>query len=82
VEIEGKNVLVLGAYGEAGIAICRQILRYRPEIVIDCINTATALSYQNIYHAYEARNSGGTDQTDAAAVLYQLLSATRSSTNR
>ncbi|MBP7528452.1 MAG: hypothetical protein KA801_11025 [Syntrophorhabdaceae bacterium] len=163
-EIEGKNVLVLGAYGEAGIAICRQILRYlpaelvlaslteqeaqwalkelapetpsycrvmaswgnvfvrwflkdmriadivaskehlrtvvddnlneltddilsestlyrlitehRPEIVIDCINTATALSYQNIYHTYEARNRGGTDPTDAAAVLYQLLSAT------
>lgn len=163
-EIEGKNVLVLGAYGEAGIAICRQILRYlpaelvlaslteqeaqwalkeltpetpsyckvmaswgnvfvrwslkdmriadivaskehlrtvvddnlneltdnilsestlyrliaehRPEIVIDCINTATALSYQNIYHAYETWDRGGTDQTDAAAVLYQLLSAT------
>lgn len=163
-EIEGKNVLVLGAYGEAGIAICRQILRYlpaelvlaslteqeaqwalrelapeapsyckvmaswgnvfvrrslkdmriadiaaskeclrtvvddnlneltddilsestlyrlitehRPEIIIDCINTATALSYQNIYHACEARNRCGSDQADPAAVLYQLLSAT------
>ncbi len=162
-EIEGKNVLVLGAYGEVGIAICRQILRYlpaelvmtslneqeaqsalkeisveapsycklmassgnifvrwplkdmrladivaseehlrtlvddnlnelseeilaestlyrlimqhRPEIIIDCINTATALSYQNIYHAYqtmgdECEHAGG------LAMLYQLLSTT------
>ncbi len=162
-EIEGKNVLVLGAYGEAGIAICRQILRYlpavlvvtslteqeaqwalkelapetpsycklmassgnifvrwplkdirltdiaacgehlrtlvddnlgelsreiltestlyrivtehRPEIIIDCINTATALSYQNIYHAYQAMDRNG-ESTDGLTGLYQLLSAT------
>ncbi len=162
-EIEGKNVLVLGAYGEAGIAICRQILRYlpaelvvaslteeeaqwalkelepetpsyckvraswgnifvrwplkdmrladiasspehlrtmvddnlneltediltastlyrlvtefRPEIIVDCINTATALSYQNIYHAYHAMEGAGERSTDAADLPYHLLSA-------
>lgn len=163
-EIEGKNVLVLGAYGEAGIAICRQILRYlpaelvvtslaeeeaqwalkdlepetpsyckvraswgnifvrwplkdmrladiasspehlrtmvddnlneltediltastlyklvtefRPEIIVDCINTATALSYQNIYHAYHTMEGAGEGSRDAAPDLpYHLLSA-------
>lgn len=165
-EIEGKNVLVLGAYGEVGIAICRQILRYlpaelliaslseqetqsalkelsaetpsycklmaasgnifvrwplkdmrlsdivaseehlhtlvddnlnelsetiltestlyrlitqhRPEIIIDCINTATALSYQNIYHAYQTigveKEQEGPDSS--RAMMYQLLSTT------
>jgi hypothetical protein len=163
VEIEGKNVLVLGAYGEAGIAICRQILRYlpaelvvtslteeeaqwalkelepetpsycrvrgssgnifvrwplkdmrladiacsrehlrtmvddnlneltedileastlyrlvteyRPEIIIDCINTATALSYQNIYHAYRMMEGTGGGSTDTPDLPYHLLSA-------
>ncbi len=162
-EIEGKNVLVLGAYGEAGIAICRQILRYlpaelvvtslteeeaqwalkelepetpsyckvraswgnvfvrwslkdmrladiaasrehirtmvddnldeltedilaastlyrviaecRPEIIIDCINTATALSYQNIYHAYNTMEGTDGRWTDARDLPYHLLSA-------
>lgn len=162
-EIEGKNVLVLGAYGEAGISICRQILRYlpaelvvtslseheaqaalkdlsieapsycklmaasgnifvrwslkdirladivasdenlqtlvddnlnelteeiiaestlnrlimqyRPEIIIDCINTATALSYQNIYHMYRVMHDRPED-TDNMSVLYKLLSTT------
>jgi len=30
----------------------RLILEHRPEIIIDCLNTATALSYQNIYQCY------------------------------
>lgn len=163
-DIEGKNVLVLGASGEAGIAICRQVLKYlpaelvvaclteqesqwalnelspetpsycklmafsgnifvrsslkdvrladiaaspervqslvddnlneltreiltkstlnqlitqhRPEIIIDCVNTATALSYQNIYHVYDAMNRNTARDIDSHAVLYQLLSAT------
>jgi hypothetical protein len=29
------------------------IARHRPEIIIDCINTATALAYQNIYQSYK-----------------------------
>ncbi len=162
-EIEGKNVLVLGAYGEAGIAVCRQILRYlpaelvvtsltegeaqwalkelapetpsyckvmassgnifvrwslkdmrladiaasrehvktvvddnlgelteeilsastlyrlitehRPEIIVDCVNTATALSYQNIHHAYEAVDTDAA-LVDGMSAIYEVLSAT------
>lgn len=29
------------------------VLRYRPEIVVDTINTATAFAYQNVYHSVE-----------------------------
>jgi nucleoside-diphosphate-sugar epimerase len=31
----------------------RVITKHRPEIIIDCINTATALAYQNIYQGYQ-----------------------------
>ncbi len=165
-EIEGKNVLVLGAYGEVGIAICRQVLRYlpaelvvtslteqeaqsalkelsseapsycklmassgnifvrwplkdmhlsdivaseehlrtlvddnlnelseeilsestlykliaqhRPEIIIDCINTATALSYQNIYQTYQAMGTESEHKGTCGSqtIMYQLLSTT------
>ncbi len=26
--------------------------KYKPEIIIDCINTATAIAYQDVYHTY------------------------------
>jgi hypothetical protein len=29
------------------------VMRYRPEIVVDTINTATAFAYQNVYHSVE-----------------------------
>jgi len=31
----------------------RIITKHRPEIIVDCINTATALAYQNIYQSYQ-----------------------------
>jgi len=33
-EIKGKTVLVLGGYGEVGIAVCRQLLIYEPTALI------------------------------------------------
>jgi hypothetical protein len=165
-EIKEKTVLVLGAYGEVGIAICRQILRYqptklivtslmeeesraalnelqaetcdrqeieaffgnifvrwsmkdmrvtdivglkdyvktlvlvddnlaelseeifaestlhkliakyRPNIIIDCINTATTLSYQNLYQAYQQEIDVKNEHLDKQSAIYRLLSTT------
>lgn len=33
-EIKGKRILVLGGYGEVGIAVCRQLLIYEPELLV------------------------------------------------
>ena len=53
------------------------ILQYRPEIIVDCINTATALAYQNIYHCYKETCQGqhfSTDVEEQMNLMYRLLS--------
>lgn len=35
-----------------GSALYKLIENYRPEIIIDCINTSTAIAYQDIYNSY------------------------------
>lgn len=35
------------AFGRSSLA--RLILQYRPDVIVDCINTATAISYQDVY---------------------------------
>jgi hypothetical protein len=52
------------------------IMEYQPEIIVDCINTATVLAYRNVYRSYEElleRETGGS-VVDADRV-YNLLSA-------
>jgi hypothetical protein len=53
------------------------IVDYRPEIIVDCINTATALAYQNIYHCYKEICQGqhfSTDAKEQMNSIYRLLS--------
>jgi hypothetical protein len=53
------------------------IVEYRPEIIVDCLNTATALAYQNIYHCYKETCQGqhsSTDTKEQMNSLYRLLS--------
>jgi len=53
------------------------IVEYRPEIIVDCINTATALAYQNIYHLYKETCQGqhfSTDAEEQMNSMYRLLS--------
>ncbi|TVQ89407.1 MAG: hypothetical protein EA397_15215 [Deltaproteobacteria bacterium] len=45
-------------YGDFDIAyrenhLVNLIRRHRPEVVVDCVNTATGLSYQNVFHSVE-----------------------------
>lgn len=60
-----------GLYGPLGGEAVRAnamgdlIFRHRPEIVIDCVNTATGFAYQNVFQSVaglrEAARSGGAD---------------------
>ncbi len=54
-------------YGEpAEDAVARSalgaiLLRYEPEIVVDCVNTATAVAYQNVFSAAAKLRAGASD---------------------
>jgi len=53
------------------------IARYRPEVIIDCVNTATTLAYQNIYQSYReiSRALETPKDVDGLTVsIYHLLS--------
>jgi hypothetical protein len=56
-EAATRNQLLDDMYGELTedvvlrSALGALLLRHRPEIVIDCINTATAFAYQNVYES-------------------------------
>ena len=48
---EGIFADLLGPIEEAyeKSSLARLILQYRPDVIVDCINTATAISYQDVY---------------------------------
>lgn len=48
---EGIFADLLGPIDEAfeRSSLARLVLQYRPDVIVDCINTATAISYQDIY---------------------------------
>jgi hypothetical protein len=55
----------------------RVISRHRPNIIIDCINTATALAYQNIYQSYQEISEALQKPQDVLGLtdrIYHLLS--------
>jgi hypothetical protein len=48
-------------------ALCSLLTRWKPEIVVDCINTATAFAYQNVFDSaaqLRARAAAGTLSVD------------------
>jgi len=54
----------------------RLISEHRPEIIIDCLNTATALAYQDVYQCYQdiCRSiDPSTGQEEQTASIYRLL---------
>ncbi|HUF11815.1 MAG TPA: hypothetical protein VMN78_01795 [Longimicrobiales bacterium] len=54
-DADARATLLDDLYGELTDDVLRRsalgslLLEYRPEIIIDCVNTATALAYQNVY---------------------------------
>ena len=48
---EGIFADLLGPLDEAyqRSSLARLLLQYRPDVIVDCINTATAISYQDVY---------------------------------
>ncbi|HET9983522.1 MAG TPA: hypothetical protein VFQ38_08040 [Longimicrobiales bacterium] len=80
---ETRAALLDDLYGELTDAVVRRsalgalLLRTRPEIIVDCVNTATAFAYQNIFESAarlreQARlGEAGTDAVEAhLATLY------------
>ncbi len=53
----------------------RLITEYNPDIIIDCINTATALAYRDVFYAYSTMRAdmAAGAANDAADVGYSLL---------
>ena len=50
------------------------ILRHRPEIIVDCINTATALAYQNVFTSAVALRREAANGGASAESVERLLS--------
>ena len=75
-----RRLLIEDVYGDlTDEVIARSFLvqlleRYRPAVVVDCINTATAFAYQDVYHSARALHAtaarGG---VDLAAIERHLL---------
>jgi hypothetical protein len=71
---------LLGSFDEAypRSRLAGLVLRHRPEVVVDAVNTATAISYQDVYaaaaRAKAVEAAGGDDEAWAAAVDELVLS--------
>jgi hypothetical protein len=71
---------LLGSFDEAypRSRLVGLVLRHRPDVVVDAVNTATAISYQDVYaaaaRAKAVEAAGGDDRAWAAAVDELILS--------
>lgn len=76
-----RSRLVADIFGELSEEIVERsqwfqlLMRFRPDIVVDCINTATALAYQNVYaSAFELLQDAADGRADRETVERHLLS--------
>jgi NAD(P)-dependent dehydrogenase (short-subunit alcohol dehydrogenase family) len=77
---ENRRILIEDAYGDLtdeviGRSFLVQLLeRYRPAAVVDCINTATAFAYRDVYHSARGLHALAVKgEVDLAAVEKHLL---------
>jgi hypothetical protein len=64
------NLEILGSS-----TLYRLITEYNPDIIIDCINTATALAYRDVFYAYSKMRTdmAAGQAADSADIGYSLL---------
>ncbi len=77
---ENRKLLIEDVYGDLtdeviGRSFLVQLLeRHRPRAVVDCINTATAFAYQNVYQSARALHAlAAAGKADLAAIERHLL---------
>jgi NAD(P)-dependent dehydrogenase (short-subunit alcohol dehydrogenase family) len=77
---ENRRLLIEDVYGDLteetiGRSFLVQLLeRHRPAVVVDCINTATAFAYQDVYHSARTLHALAVEgQVDLGAVEKHLL---------
>lgn len=75
-----RGMVLDGLYGPLGDEAVRAnalgdlVIRHRPEIVIDCVNTATGFAYQNVFQsAAGLREAAGRGEVDAERVERHLM---------
>lgn len=78
-DAEARGLMLDDLYGELTAEVVERsalgslVLRHRPEIIVDCINTATALAYQNVFDsALALRRAAKGPGVDAEAVERHL----------
>lgn len=79
-DAEARGAVLDGLYGPLGGEAVRAnalgdlIFRHRPEIVIDCVNTATGFAYQNVFQSASGlRDAAQRGEVDAEQVERHLL---------
>jgi NAD(P)-dependent dehydrogenase (short-subunit alcohol dehydrogenase family) len=64
----------LGAEAVERNTLGEMILRHRPELVIDCVNTATGFAYQNVFRSVaEVRDAAARGELDVERVEKLLM---------
>jgi NAD(P)-dependent dehydrogenase (short-subunit alcohol dehydrogenase family) len=78
-DADARAMLVDDLFGELTEDVIRRsamgsmLLRHRPQVIVDCINTATAFAYQNIFNSVaELRTSARAGQVDLEQVERHL----------
>lgn len=78
----GRETLLDALYGPLTEAAVREsafgalLLEHRPEIIVDCINTATVFAYQNVFASVaDLRERARSDRLDAEAVERHLATS-------
>jgi len=77
---ENRRLLIDDLYGDlteetiARSHLIQLLTRYKPAAVVDCINTATAFAYQDVYHSARSLHAlASAGSVDLAAVEKHLL---------